>query len=125
MLVGLNDKDLLQCDYIVNELNEKPLLGSNKIIVIKIIEKNEIENRLARKYEISSTVAPSSVPRDNLLKNELKKLLDDKICKKCGEREKEIMFLPCSHLLYCMICSKSDYCPICMKKIEAQIKVFL
>jgi baculoviral IAP repeat-containing protein 7/8 len=50
---------------------------------------------------------------------------DTKLCKICYSNEKEVVFIPCSHLVSCTECSLSlKTCPICRKRIDGTIRVF-
>ncbi|KAL3847304.1 hypothetical protein ACJMK2_018221 [Sinanodonta woodiana] len=60
------------------------------------------------------------------LREEYLRLLDQSICKICMERNIELAFLPCGHLVCCAVCGQSlRFCPICRAKIHASVKTYL
>ena len=57
---------------------------------------------------------------------EVEKLKKERSCAICMERQKVIIFMPCSHLASCVECSVSlQICPICRKKVEATIRTYV
>jgi len=53
------------------------------------------------------------------------KLLEEEKCKTCKIEEKEVLFLPCGHLVCCSTCSKNiERCVICLSSINARIQTF-
>lgn len=54
-------------------------------------------------------------------------LLEDRIlCKICMDREVEVTFLPCGHLVCCSDCARNvQECPMCRKIVRANIRTYL
>ena len=83
------------------------------------------------------TVAPttsSAVPEDTLFmskEDELFKSSDDRRlknveCKICMAEEVGVVFLPCGHLLSCVMCAPAMLtCPLCRQQIHGRIRTFL
>lgn len=48
-------------------------------------------------------------------------------CVICVEKEKEVCFLPCSHVICCLTCAGKiqDICPLCNNKIKIKQRIFL
>ncbi|KAL3847313.1 hypothetical protein ACJMK2_018228, partial [Sinanodonta woodiana] len=60
------------------------------------------------------------------LREEYTRLLDQNICKICMDRNIELVFLPCGHLVCCAVCGQTlRFCPICRAKIHASVKTYL
>ncbi|MDP0588657.1 MAG: RING-HC finger protein [Candidatus Endonucleobacter bathymodioli] len=56
-----------------------------------------------------------------------KKLKEDQLCIKCKDNQREVIFTPCGHRVYCEKCSKIKLrrCPRCDKPIQSVFKTFL
>lgn len=50
----------------------------------------------------------------------------DRKCKICLEREIEICFFPCSHVVTCMVCAPQlNACPICRKPFSSSVRIYM
>lgn len=50
---------------------------------------------------------------------------DDKLCKICYERERDIAYIPCGHVATCSKCTSSiRLCPICREKLSEVLKIY-
>ncbi|XP_060551214.1 E3 ubiquitin-protein ligase MYLIP-like [Ruditapes philippinarum] len=57
------------------------------------------------------------------LKPETQQLRELPRCKICLDRQMEVTFLPCGHLVCCFVCAANiRNCPFCRKKISGTIK---
>lgn len=60
------------------------------------------------------------------LVQEIKKIKQIKICKKCYVEDVGTLFLPCRHLIVCDLCAeKLDLCLLCRGKIRGTVKVVM
>ncbi|XP_045196412.2 baculoviral IAP repeat-containing protein 7-B-like [Mercenaria mercenaria] len=60
------------------------------------------------------------------IEDEYKLMKDQRLCKICMEREVEITFTPCGHLVACEQCAQPlKRCPICRKLIRSCVKTYL
>ena len=60
------------------------------------------------------------------LKEENLKLIEQRLCKICMDKEVSIVFLPCGHLMSCGKCSPAlRNCPICRLAIKGSVKTFM
>ncbi|MCD7448328.1 hypothetical protein HAX54_040772 [Datura stramonium] len=50
---------------------------------------------------------------------------DNRLCKRCGERESCVLLLPCRHLCLCAVCGSSllHTCPVCNSNMNATVHV--
>ncbi|WMV15386.1 hypothetical protein MTR67_008771 [Solanum verrucosum] len=50
---------------------------------------------------------------------------DNRMCKRCGERESCVLLLPCRHLCLCAVCGSSlvHTCPVCNSNMNATVHV--
>ena len=72
----------------------------------------------------------SSKKPDNLenidLKKEIKRLQEEKLCKICLDKEREVLFSACGHFVSCNNCALSlQNCPVCRKEIDHFFKIYL
>ena len=52
------------------------------------------------------------------LLEEIQKLREEKLCKICMDKERELTFRPCGHFVCCSGCTHSlQHCPLCRTKI--------
>lgn len=60
------------------------------------------------------------------LEEENKRLKSFRECKICMVSEVEIVFVPCGHLLSCVMCSTAlSSCPLCRTSIKGRVRTFL
>ncbi|XP_056393919.1 E3 ubiquitin-protein ligase XIAP isoform X1 [Hyla sarda] len=70
------------------------------------------------------SVKPSE--NENTIKEKLRQLEEEKICKVCMDKSVCIVFIPCGHLVTCADCGEAlDKCPICCTIIERRQKIFM
>ncbi|XP_064643940.1 death-associated inhibitor of apoptosis 1-like [Lineus longissimus] len=61
-----------------------------------------------------------------ILEKENRELKDKKMCKICYERDANIVFIPCGHLVVCENCNiRINECPLCRRGIRGILKAFL
>lgn len=60
------------------------------------------------------------------LEHELSVLKNQRTCRICIDKEGDILFLPCRHMVTCEVCSrKLKKCPICRANIISSVKTFI
>ena len=63
---------------------------------------------------------------DSTISNDERQKLENLKCVICLEQDKNVVFLPCNHMVCCEECANSvDKCPMCRKSIVSRIKVFM
>lgn len=51
---------------------------------------------------------------------------ENNLCRICLDKERNILFKPCHHILTCADCSRTvRECPLCRKKIEKRVRIYL
>jgi hypothetical protein len=91
--------------------------------LVNALQSVHISDAAMKTFRDVGTQTQSDI-RHRLLKenHRLKKLSS---CKICLNEKLQIVFLPCRHLVACMVCGNSvKQCPICRRRILATIKVF-
>jgi len=149
LLIRLKPTDVHKCDEIIAKLNQKPFPGvkSQSIIIVKKTKSDDqiFENNSNKpEKQANSTVKKQDQQEENLNKKlkltnnsqsmdisesemfeEVERLKKERSCAICFERQKVIIFMPCSHLASCVECSVAlQTCPICRKKVEATIRTY-
>jgi len=86
------------------------------------------------KLNLESTILPEVVkhkdtsshnPSIEDLLAENKRLKEEKLCKVCWEKDKEIVFIPCGHFSTCSECGlRFEKCPVCRAKIKSIVKSY-
>ena len=148
-------EDMNKIDNIIFGLNEKPfpyVKNQSKIIVKKITEKvdefqktdsvssiQSSDNKSVKqqvdkqiqlqpkkpKLEETKKIEKMEIEDTNLVE-EVEKLKRERSCAVCMDRQKVVMFMPCSHLAACVECSVAmTACPICRKPIQATIRTYI
>ena len=65
----------------------------------------------------------SSSINEMQIQNTMKRVM---MCKVCLDKDVEVVFLPCRHLVVCKWCAPNMWnCPVCRSKINETIKVFM
>ena len=60
------------------------------------------------------------------METRIKEMKEERQCKVCLDREADIVFVPCGHLVCCINCAASlRRCPICRAKIDKAIKTYV
>jgi hypothetical protein len=79
-----------------------------------------------------SPPAPAPVPSPatpgdlKSLQIENDRLMETKTCTVCMDQERDVLFVPCGHLVVCHKCSpRLQCCPLCRQKIQGIVQVFL
>jgi hypothetical protein len=120
-VVALSDEDLPRCADIVNILktNSYPELNASKeLFAVSLINSNFIE--VKQEGEINGTLDKGFYLKDS------ERLKQERNCIECKEKPKNIVMLPCAHLLVCSECAvPMKSCPSCGKPIQAQIVAFV
>lgn len=65
---------------------------------------------------------------EDQLEEEVRRKLQRVVCKICLEKEVEVLFLPCNHLVSCQGCKErlaQKKCPFCRDTYQATIRVYI
>jgi hypothetical protein len=138
----LKPPDVHKCDEIIAKLNQKPFPGvkSQSIIIVKKTKSddqisepnsnkldkqtNKKNKNLNKKLKLTNNSQSMDISESEMFE-EVERLKKEQSCTICFERQKVIIFMPCSHLASCAECSVAlQTCPICRKKVEATIRTY-
>uniref|UniRef100_A0A8C4S8Z9 RING-type E3 ubiquitin transferase n=1 Tax=Erpetoichthys calabaricus TaxID=27687 RepID=A0A8C4S8Z9_ERPCA len=60
------------------------------------------------------------------MEEQLRRLQEERTCKVCMDKEVNIVFIPCGHLVVCKECAPSlRKCPICRSVVKGTVRTFL
>lgn len=60
------------------------------------------------------------------MEEQLRRLQEERTCKVCMDKEVNIVFIPCGHLVVCKECAPSlRKCPICRGLVKGTVRTFL
>ncbi|MGH0188229.1 UNVERIFIED_CONTAM: hypothetical protein FKN15_028858 [Acipenser sinensis] len=63
---------------------------------------------------------------DMTMEEQLRRLQEERTCKVCMDKEVNIVFIPCGHLVVCKECAPSlRKCPICRGMVKGTVRTFL
>ncbi|MBN3323193.1 BIRC2 protein, partial [Atractosteus spatula] len=90
------------------------------------IQKNDVyllRELMAQSNEPSS---PSPELAELPMEEQLRRLQEERTCKVCMDKEVNIVFIPCGHLVVCKECAPSlRKCPICRGLVKGTVRTFL
>uniref|UniRef100_A0A668USU8 Uncharacterized protein n=1 Tax=Oreochromis aureus TaxID=47969 RepID=A0A668USU8_OREAU len=90
------------------------------------IQKNDVHllrDLMAQSIEAAS---PSQDLSDLPMEEQLRRLQEERTCKVCMDKEVNIVFIPCGHLVVCKECAPSlRKCPICRGLVKGTVRTFL
>ena len=105
----------------------------------KTLEKGQTENNqsLTKKFErpeILDKTVKSDVQKEIITKREkeakeskekIRALEKEKECKICMDKEVEVIFIPCGHIVCCAQCGENfNCCPVCKQEIVYKNRIF-
>uniref|UniRef100_A0A096LQR5 Baculoviral IAP repeat containing 2 n=1 Tax=Poecilia formosa TaxID=48698 RepID=A0A096LQR5_POEFO len=93
------------------------------------IQKNDVHllrDLMAQSNEASSPSQDLSDSTDLPMEEQLRRLQEERTCKVCMDKEVNIVFIPCGHLVVCKECAPSlRKCPICRGLVKGTVRTFL
>jgi hypothetical protein len=97
---------------------------SNSVMTLSVGASSWTESTQSIDYKES--LATSSGQASSNLAEENRELKDRKNCKICYEKDANMVFLPCGHLVVCETCSsRIRECPLCRRPIDGVLKAYL
>ncbi|XDV23980.1 hypothetical protein PO909_028303, partial [Leuciscus waleckii] len=76
--------------------------------------------------QTNEAASPSQDLSDLPMEEQLRRLQKERTCKVCMDKEMNIVFIPCGHLVVCKECAPSlRKCPICRGLVKGAVRTFL
>ena len=77
------------------------------------------------KFKISSKTGSFNFTERKLLEEENRCLKEQKMCKVCMDKDANIVFLPCGHLVSCVECAHAlRKCAVCRAIIQGTVRTY-
>ncbi|MBN3297968.1 BIR protein, partial [Amia calva] len=90
------------------------------------IQKNDIYLLRELMAQTNEPSSPSQELSDLPMEEQLRRLQEERTCKVCMDKEVNIVFIPCGHLVVCKECAPSlRKCPICRGLVKGTVRTFL
>lgn len=90
------------------------------------IQKNDVHLLRDLMAQSNEAVSPSQDLSDLPMEEQLRRLQEERTCKVCMDKEVNIVFIPCGHLVVCKECAPSlRKCPICRGLVKGTVRTFL
>uniref|UniRef100_A0A3Q1JKC8 Uncharacterized protein n=1 Tax=Anabas testudineus TaxID=64144 RepID=A0A3Q1JKC8_ANATE len=90
------------------------------------IQKNDIHLLRDLMAQSNEAASPSQDLSDLPMEEQLRRLQEERTCKVCMDKEVNIVFIPCGHLVVCKECAPSlRKCPICRGLVKGTVRTFL
>uniref|UniRef100_A0A8C7N7B2 RING-type E3 ubiquitin transferase n=2 Tax=Oncorhynchus TaxID=8016 RepID=A0A8C7N7B2_ONCKI len=90
------------------------------------IQKNDVYLLRDLMAQANEAASPSQDLSDLPMEEQLRRLQEERTCKVCMDKEVNIVFIPCGHLVVCKECAPSlRKCPICRGLVKGTVRTFL
>ncbi|KAJ8266318.1 hypothetical protein GJAV_G00129040 [Gymnothorax javanicus] len=90
------------------------------------IQKNDVYLLRELMAQSNEAASPSQDLSDLPMEEQLRRLQEERTCKVCMDKEVNIVFIPCGHLVVCKECAPSlRKCPICRGLVKGTVRTFL
>ncbi|KAJ3589802.1 hypothetical protein NHX12_010643 [Muraenolepis orangiensis] len=90
------------------------------------IQKNDVLLLRDLMAQANEAVSPSQDLSELPMEEQLRRLQEERTCKVCMDKEVNIVFIPCGHLVVCKECAPSlRKCPICRGLVKGTVRTFL
>ncbi|XP_068186704.1 baculoviral IAP repeat-containing protein 2 isoform X3 [Antennarius striatus] len=90
------------------------------------IQKNDVHLLRDLMAQSNEAASPSQDLSDLPMEEQLRRLQEERTCKVCMDKEVNIVFIPCGHLVVCKECAPSlRKCPICRGLVKGTVRTFL
>ncbi|XP_046876588.1 baculoviral IAP repeat-containing protein 2 [Hypomesus transpacificus] len=90
------------------------------------IQKNDVLLLRDLMAQTNEAASPSQDLSDLPMEEQLRRLQEERTCKVCMDKEVNIVFIPCGHLVVCKECAPSlRKCPICRGLVKGTVRTFL
>ncbi|XP_059397744.1 putative inhibitor of apoptosis isoform X2 [Carassius carassius] len=90
------------------------------------IKKNDVYLLRELMAQTNEAASPSQDLSDLPMEEQLRRLQEERTCKVCMDKEVNIVFIPCGHLVVCKECAPSlRKCPICRGLVKGTVRTFL
>ncbi|KAM8834749.1 baculoviral IAP repeat-containing protein 2 [Synchiropus picturatus] len=90
------------------------------------IQKNDVHLLRELMAQSNEAASPSQDLSDLPMEEQLRRLQEERTCKVCMDKEVNIVFIPCGHLVVCKECAPSlRKCPICRGLVKGTVRTFL
>lgn len=90
------------------------------------IQKNDVHLLRDLMAQANEAASPSQDLSDLPMEEQLRRLQEERTCKVCMDKEVNIVFIPCGHLVVCKECAPSlRKCPICRGLVKGTVRTFL
>lgn len=125
---------LLESRVMVKKLQGNQIALEQERLERQALEQEIQEERQKRQEErLERQVLEQELQRmrereEDQLEEEVCYMLRRVMCKICLEKEVEVLFLPCNHLVSCQSCNErltQKICPFCRDTYQATIRVYL
>ncbi|KAH9510063.1 Baculoviral IAP repeat-containing protein 7-A [Bulinus truncatus] len=106
---------------------EDSVLSSDKLLLrIKEERPEQVQIPEHLVQQIESLGSDRDSEKINSLKENNNILRQQTVCKICMDKEVEIVFLPCGHLVSCAECASAmKDCPVCRKHVKGTVRAFI
>ncbi|XP_059390554.1 baculoviral IAP repeat-containing protein 2-like [Carassius carassius] len=95
-------------------------------VFLNWIKKNDVCLLRELMAQTNEAASPSQDLSDLSMEEQLRRLQEERTCKVCMDKEVNIVFIPCGHLVVCKECAPSlSKCPICRGLVKGAVRTFL
>lgn len=118
---------LLESQVMVKKLQGNQIALEQERLERQALEQ-EIQQERQRRQALEQELQRMREREEDQLEEEVRYMFKRVVCKICLEKEVEVLFLPCNHLVSCQGCKKQlaqKKCPLCRDTYQATTRVYL
>lgn len=118
---------LLESQVMVKKLQGNQIALEQERLERQALEQ-EIQQERQRRQALEQELQRMREREEDQLEEEVRYMFKRVVCKICLDKEVEVLFLPCNHLVSCQGCKKQlaqKKCPLCRDTYQATTRVYL
>lgn len=117
---------LLESQVMVKKLQGNQIALEQERLERQALEQ-EIQQERQRRQALEQELQRMREREEDQLEEEVRYMFKRVVCKICLDKEVEVLFLPCNHLVSCQGCKKQlaqKKCPLCRDTYQATTRVY-
>lgn len=117
---------LLESQVMVKKLQGNQIALEQERLERQALEQ-EIQQERHKRQALEQELQRMREREEDQLKEEVRYMFKRVVCKICLEKEVEVLFLPCYHLVSCQDCKEQliqKKCPLCRAAYQGTIRVY-
>ncbi|CAK8695780.1 unnamed protein product [Clavelina lepadiformis] len=125
-LMGFEDRMIREALKKKYETANETFLNFETLLEGILAELNDQHHiRSLPSFSITPATSASSLTTTSGLR-EIRRLEQERLCKKCGKEQASVVLIPCGHIACCVACAENlETCPICRSSVREKFRSFM